>query len=58
VQIIGNRQPHVEADQVAHLERPHGVTVTERHRFVDVGGAGDLLLQHPHRLEPERDAQP
>src|SRR5688572_5359518 len=36
-EVLGDCEPHVEADQVGELERPHGVVVAELHRGVDVG---------------------
>jgi hypothetical protein len=38
------------ASVVEHLERPARVTAAERHRDIDVGGAGITVLEHPDRV--------
>src|SRR2546426_661733 len=48
-QILRNRKPHVQPDQVGELERAHGVVVAELHRLVDVLGGRDAFLEHGGR---------
>src|SRR5690348_3285336 len=50
-QILRNREPHVEPDQVGQLERAHRVVVSQLHRLVDILGRRDALLEHPHGFE-------
>src|SRR3989441_3443559 len=36
VEVFGDGEPHVQADEVRQLERPHGMVVAQLHRLVDV----------------------
>src|SRR6478609_2242059 len=58
LQVLGDREAHVEADEVAETQRPHRMSVAELHRPVDVGGRGHSLLEHASGLEPEQDPEP
>ena len=57
LQVVEDREAHVEAHQVGELERTHGVAVTEAKRLVDVGGRGHLLLEHADGLHSQADAE-
>ncbi len=57
VQIIGNRKPYVEPNQITHLEGSHRMTVAKLHRLVDVFGRRHPSFHHAHCLEPEHHAQ-
>src|SRR4029453_4277426 len=58
VEVLRDREPHVEPDEVRQAQRSHRMAIAERHRLVDVLGGSDPLLQHADRLEPEEHAQP
>ena len=57
MQVLGDAEPHIQADDVGQPQRADRMLVAEHHRRVDVLGGGDALLDHPDRLEAERDAQ-
>src|SRR5437588_3238058 len=57
VQVLGDVEAHVKADEIGQAERPHRVIVTEFHRRIYTFRVGDALLHHPHRLQPQRHAQ-
>src|SRR6185437_13136728 len=53
MEVFGDREPDVEADEIRQLERAHRMVVSQLHRLVDVFGGRDPALEHPHRLEAE-----
>ena len=58
MQVLGDVEAHVKADEIGQAERPHGVIVTEFHRRIYIFRVGDALLDHTHRLKPQSDAEP
>src|SRR2546422_2693784 len=58
VEVLGDREPDVEADEIRELERTHRMVVSQLHRLVDVFRGGDPALEHPHRFETEGQTQP
>src|SRR5450759_2759532 len=57
LQVVGNPETHVQADHVGQPQRSGRVAVAEGHRGVDVVRRGDPFLDHPDRLQPERDPE-
>jgi hypothetical protein len=58
VQVLGDRQPDVEADEVGGAQRAHRVAVAQLHGGVDGFGVRDPLLEHADGLQPQQHAQP
>ena len=58
LEVLGDGQAYVEADDVGRPQRADRVPVAEHHGGVDVGRGGHPLLEHPHRLEGDRDPEP
>ncbi|AUX37149.1 uncharacterized protein SOCE836_093710 [Sorangium cellulosum] len=58
VEVLQDREPHVQPHEVRQLQRPHRVPVPELHRPIDVHRRRHPGLQHPHRLGAERHPQP
>ena len=57
LEILGDLQADVEADEIGESQRSHRVAVAELHRGVDVGRRRDTRFDHAHRLESEHDAE-
>src|SRR3954462_6307841 len=56
-EVIEDREAHVEADEIGELQGTHGMPVSELHAAIDVLGARDAHLEHPHRLGAEDHAE-
>src|SRR5947209_20552458 len=52
VEVVGDVESHVKADEIGQAERPHRVIVTEFHRRIYIFRVGHALLNHAHRLKP------
>ena len=57
LEILGDGQAHIQANQVGQLQRPHGMTVAQLHGGIDVGGRRHTFFNHSHGFEAQGDAQ-
>lgn len=52
-----DRQTDVEPNQIGQFQGPHGVSVAQLHRLVDLYRTGDPVFQHANRLETDDQTQ-
>lgn len=57
MQVFGDSGTDVQSHDVRGAQRTRGMSAAEFHSGVDVLGSGHAVLQHPHGLQGQRNAQ-